>query len=531
METLSRDALDWSLSHIERFGDTDFFPLPFEFAAIRHCWDRIRGELLALDLEDFRPRPPRRIGVAKPIGGFRIVSQLDPLDALVYAALVYECCGNIEASRVPASRRIACSYRIVPKADGALFAERSGWPEFHEQSTALAASGNYGFVLLADITDFYNQASHHRIENALNTAGISDTRARSVEEFLLALAAKQSRGLPVGPSASIVLAEACLNDVDLFLLRRGLTHTRYVDDYRIFCRDNWEALWTLHELCDYLYTAHRLALNPTKTMILTCEDFVRHELLDPEEEEERGRLARMSELIESVMQQAGGYGAFEDVTDFEELVDDEEKRKAVGDNIAELFDRAIAGGNLHVGIARHILRRAAHLRTTVIHNVVFENLSLLTPVMRDVAQYIAKTPKASLRRGNDLAEFLLNAEHGKLPFSRIWGLEAANHVEGMLDNEVAMQIAADAGDPNDIRCAAQIAKRARLVEWVRERKESWASYGPWQRRGVIFSATALSRRERDVWLSSVESSGDSLDKAVAQYVRSARRKTSGTTHE
>jgi hypothetical protein len=55
MENVSANAIDWSLTHIERFGDTDFFPIPFEFKAIRHCWNRIRPELLAVDLEQYRP--------------------------------------------------------------------------------------------------------------------------------------------------------------------------------------------------------------------------------------------------------------------------------------------------------------------------------------------------------------------------------------------------------------------------------------------------------------------------------------------
>jgi len=155
MECLTRDALDWSLTHIERFGDTDFFPVPFEFAAIRHSWDRVRAELMAIDLEKYRPHAPRRLAVPKPTGGFRIVTQLDPKDSLVYTAMVYEASSHVEISRMPADRQIACSYRILPKADGALFAEHSGWPEFHTRSRQLSESGRFEFVLVADITDFF----------------------------------------------------------------------------------------------------------------------------------------------------------------------------------------------------------------------------------------------------------------------------------------------------------------------------------------------------------------------------------------
>lgn len=36
---LREESLDWSLKHIEKFGDTDIFPLPFEFEEICFDWE------------------------------------------------------------------------------------------------------------------------------------------------------------------------------------------------------------------------------------------------------------------------------------------------------------------------------------------------------------------------------------------------------------------------------------------------------------------------------------------------------------
>src|SRR5688500_8986764 len=94
-------SLDWALKHIERYGDTDIFPIPFEYQAIRHCWEpgqgfgeiRARGlrELLrATDLSNWALRPQRRCIAPKNLFGFRIATQLDPIDALQFAALVFE---------------------------------------------------------------------------------------------------------------------------------------------------------------------------------------------------------------------------------------------------------------------------------------------------------------------------------------------------------------------------------------------------------------------------------------------------------
>ena len=46
MLKLQTSSLDWALKQAEGFGDTDIFPLPFEFSAIRHDWCRL-AELLS----------------------------------------------------------------------------------------------------------------------------------------------------------------------------------------------------------------------------------------------------------------------------------------------------------------------------------------------------------------------------------------------------------------------------------------------------------------------------------------------------
>ena len=34
MDVVSSAAVDWALTHVKRFGDTDIFPVPFEFGAV-----------------------------------------------------------------------------------------------------------------------------------------------------------------------------------------------------------------------------------------------------------------------------------------------------------------------------------------------------------------------------------------------------------------------------------------------------------------------------------------------------------------
>lgn len=52
---------------------------------------------------------------------------------------------------------------------------------------------------------------------------------------------RDSYGLPVGSNASRILAEAALTEVDNYLISKNIDFCRFVDDYRIFAKDAFEA--------------------------------------------------------------------------------------------------------------------------------------------------------------------------------------------------------------------------------------------------------------------------------------------------
>jgi hypothetical protein len=202
MDNLRTDSLDWAITHIRRYGDTDIFPVPFEYEAIKHSWEELKRTISDYDLSAYEGRPPRRILVPKQDSNFRVAVQLDPIDSIVYLALAYEAADEIESMRVPDEQRVACSYRVAKDSKGSLYKESNGWDDFHSRSRELAESGDYSFVLTADIADFYNHISHHRLRNALETAGVTAERSKNIENILMNFTRGHSRGIPVGPSAS-----------------------------------------------------------------------------------------------------------------------------------------------------------------------------------------------------------------------------------------------------------------------------------------------------------------------------------------
>jgi hypothetical protein len=380
-----------------------------------------------------------------------------------------------------------------------------------QESTELTDSSTFTHVITADIGDFYNQVSHHRINNVLESAGVPSERAKNIEWFLSKIAAKQSRGLPVGPSSSIVLAEAALDDVDKFLLSRGLTYARYVDDFRIFCKSPQEAFEAAHDLTEYLYTAHRLALASRKTVLFTTEKFKNRELVDPQEEEERGKVSKLKELVQEVLENTGYEIAFEELPK-------SHLNQVARENLQELFDVTVQKRPLHLGLTRYLLRRAKQLRTTALIQPVLDNLGLLTPAMREIVEYLAVVTKPDKQGeiGQELLDFATDDPSGRLPFVRMWILDFFARRPAAVEFSLALEIAEESRDYLGTRPIALLAAASGQVQWVRSQKEKWLNYAPWDRRALIWAARILPADEKRHWCGLVqETAADPLDRAVA----------------
>ena len=210
---IKETSLEWALKHLTKYYDSDFYPKAFEYEAIAYYWSDVKAHIQSINLSKYVPQSPVQSLAFKASGTFRVVHQLDPIDTLIYVALVYEISNIIEEFRIPATEKIACSYRIETSVSGSFFdKERDGWSNYIDKSEELAESYSEGYVLVCDITDFYNQIYLHRIHNIVCEAGGSlyEAHAEVLEKFLMGINTSTSRGIPVGPAPSIVLAEAIM---------------------------------------------------------------------------------------------------------------------------------------------------------------------------------------------------------------------------------------------------------------------------------------------------------------------------------
>lgn len=496
---LTEEAIEFARRHIGAYYDTDFFPKPFEFLAIWHCWDEVKNYLLATPLKDVLSSQPRVLPWHKARGGYRVVHQLEPLDALIYTALIFLVAEKVEQARM--GPEVSCAYRIEV-SHNSFFSRGSGFDTYRESCERLASQHSY--VLSTDISDFYNQIYLHRIRNGLEEIGAGADLAKEIESFLMRLNTKSSQGLPVGPAASIILAEAALIDVDQFIAQRGLEHVRYVDDYRIFSDDEAELKTVLEDLVVYMHQQHRLGLVSEKTKIQDSSTFLHVELRNAYQLEKLN-------LMRSI--EAGNqYGEYREDEDDH----DDNDENNLGDRLSDALERAKESGMIDLGVMRAIIRRAKHAQDYTIAPLLCEDLEFYLPVINDVALYFDALP---LLDHLVLAPGLSQAcrqGHMESQSARVWmGWYLARHVNA--HTPTLKQYVQRCGIAT--ATMAELSRRNRA--WSKEAKHKVSSTASWDRRAYILALSGLSADELKINLQMLKSTValTKLDGWVCKWVQ------------
>ena len=491
MTRLTPDAVDFARNHVQAFWDSDFFPKAFEFYALWQNWGDVRDYLTSTDIADMEVVPPRTIPAPKPGGSYRVVHQLDPVNTLAYTAMAFMVGPAVESARPPVTDEVACSYRIALDAAGGRFwGAANGYSGFVSRSRQLA--NEFPHVLTTDITDFYNQIYLHRLQNNLVTAGVASDLATDIERFLMRLNDRVSHGVPVGPVASVVMAEATLLDIDQFLSSRGVAHTRYVDDFHIFGTSRGALRALLQELTQYLHSIHRLVLASGKTDVTTAEQFRRTVLDDPEETERR----EIHELLEAV-QVASRY----ELEDPPPVSSSEAAQRTTA--MQTLMERVCAFQPLDLGLARHVLRRSRRYRVRSIIPLLFDHFTSFAPVMNDVVLYLTAVvnPRFVATYSDRLLAIMESSEVLDERFVRSWLAHMICRNRPLLEDGRFRRWLATHGD---IEHQAHAAMLRRDVAWVRTHRAGLDGLGRWQRRQVIRSSLALARDERRAWYANLQ---------------------------
>jgi len=516
MLTLRPNSLNWALEHALQYGDTDVFPLPFEYEALRHDWQNVRGWLEKEDILKWQVRPHRTLLSPKARHGFRVITQLDPLDFIVFAAILKELGQDIETHRVPLSQPVVFSYRFSPEKDGQLFDPDVGYAEFHAEVKELLSQ--YAYVAATDIADFYARIYHHRLENALQSATTRQSHVSAVMRLLAGWNETESFGIPVGNAPSRLLAEITIADVDEALLAKGITFVRFNDDYRIFATSYSEAYRHLAFLADILYRNHGLTLQPQKTFILESDVYYSRYITSPEERELDSLRERFDQLISDL-----GLDSWYEPIDYGDL-SAEQQELIDSMNLVELFrDEIQADNEPDLPLVRFVLRRLGQLSDPALVEDVLTNLEVLHPAFPDVINYLRNLRNLSPREreeiGTRILDLLDDSIISELDYHRMWALDLFTHSTEWDNANRFFNLLGSARDNLSRRKLILAMGRASQRHWFQSQWRNLFGEPPWPRRALLAAASCMPPDARKHWYKSVEGRLDPLEKAVMRWAR------------
>jgi hypothetical protein len=178
--------------------------------------------------------PLHRELIPKPGGGSRSLITLEPADERAFARAVAGAAPAIRSAQRPASYadRVAGwdaqrGFTLEPWERA-----RRRW-----RRAALIHGEDARFAVVTDVRDCFASISTDAVVERLLALGAGATSLATIGSWLRAFHDSGVDGLPVGPAASALLADAVLSAGDDAIHRTGAAHVRWVDDVAIFAHD------------------------------------------------------------------------------------------------------------------------------------------------------------------------------------------------------------------------------------------------------------------------------------------------------
>lgn len=512
---LQQRSVEWAIHSFERHGDTDLFPRPAEMQAILSDVPKVSAKIADIDLSTHQPSAPRRFIVPKSDLAYRPATQLNVVDGLILTALMYELGQNIENHRRPLNEQSVYSYRFSPSIDGDLYSAANAWNGFWFECLRLAPTKQYALVL--DISDFYNQIYHHTVENQLIASGFPNQATRWIMRLLETTTAKVSRGVPIGPHATHLLAEASLIPVDNSLAARGYIFRRYVDDIVIFFETESEARSAVYAVATVLDKQQRLQLQNGKTKIMASAAFTQYcrDMITDRP---------INDLEEDILKLINKYShdnPYRFV--FINQLTPEDLRAFKPSTIEGIIGAYLAADEPDFVRLRWFIRRLAQVGHPAGVQYCLDNIEQLVPALSDLCHYFMAVSAQGmqvdwLHTGDQLLKLLENPvvranEYFQLSILSLFGREPQlNHVSRLIGQYPI-------SSPHLRREIIVAAAAGGAVDWLRELKEEAPSMDPWTKTAYYCGVKGLPTDERKFFFRYARCS-TVLDEIVADWAKS-----------
>ncbi|MFC0273231.1 RNA-directed DNA polymerase [Metabacillus herbersteinensis] len=515
---LEKESILWGIEHIFKDSDTDLFPKPEEIKIIYSDKENIANELASIDISNYSWKPCRRFIIPKTDLSYRVATQLDPLDSILMASIMYQFGNEIEAKRIPKEDKRVFNYRFNPSSDGYFYNDYNSWNQFWNACREKAQT--YKFAIYVDIADFYNQIYHHTIENQLISCGLPNPAKKSIMNLLESITQRVSRGIPIGPHSVHLLAEMSLIPVDNSLLTRGIDFCRYSDDIVMFCDDPIRAKKLVYEIATILDKQQRLILQNQKTKIYSSADFITH----CDKNLKDNPINKLEEEITEVLREytAGGYGAIR-----AKMIPDEKMKLFSEQNIEQLLNKYLQQDEPNYSRIRWLFRRISLIGTPNAIGYVSRNFDNLIPAISDISRYFISVANKQNKKMYDVGEELIKLMDTDIfkvnDFFQISILSLFantvhfNHIQKIISKY-------NTSSENIKREVILCANVSKQTDWLRELKEDHPRLDVWSQRAFLIACSNFPADEKKFYLQGIKSklsSEDILENLLIKWAKSS----------
>jgi hypothetical protein len=488
---LSKNSINLALQHLCRFGDTDVFPHLPELLFVRDNIEKVTLELQKLDLDNYSPTNAIEALAPKSKYGFRIVHQLPLVDTILLLAAVIELGSKIENHRIDSNKIRAFSYRFEPDTKGSIFRSDRTFKEWlATQEKVLKADLKIKKVIVSDISDFYARVNFHRLENLLDEVAAGHGAAKYIKKHIKVIRAKQSFGLPVGGSASRLLAELALSDTDKALENENRLVSRFVDDFRIFLRKDEEPYEVLAFLAEHLGINEGLSLNNAKTSVYDRKEFVE-------------KLHHQTQDINAEAQGAALEALTADLYFEDNEPDEEELEQLKGMNLLGYLQEELGKEIVDSGHIKVIFRALKIAKPIEAIEYIKTNFSELVGFSKEVVLLMGELEHENSECFADLTDAvistILTPPASSIQLSRTWLLEL--FVRNIVPiSATKIKKLEKFTSPIDRRQLHLIRGRIGDTNYFRKAKTAYGSLSELEKWCLIWGASCLPKDEYMTWL-------------------------------
>jgi len=503
---LSPASLERALEHVCHYGDTDVFPHLFETAFLKDEKVHVIEELAQLDLDSFSPSQGIETIAPKSRYGFRVVHQLPLLETVLFTASLIEIAPNLAAGKGTYGGYGPFAYHFNANGGSSLFEEGRTYHDWLQWQKQELLRNDFHSVIHTDIADFYQRIYFHRVENTINNLSPNAGVNRYILKAIKAIRSHQSYGIPIGGSASRLLAEAVLIDLDAALFDEGIIFSRFVDDYRIFIRSDQDSYQVLSRLAELLYSSEGLTLNGQKTSVHNGSTYLTDNVeifKSAGEKAEETAIETLSSLL------------YFDENPNQELVDQLRNLNLVG-----MLQEEIESESWNFSRIKSVLRALRLSGSDDAVEFVIANLRDLLPFSKEILLYFDELKMHGVDFGPDLPNKLIEvAGNSSSPVAttKTWILEF--FVRGICEiNNQQVRILEESG-PLIERQITLIRGLRGENTFFRRNKNDFDHKSSFTKPAFMLAATCLTTDELSTWLSAVRPRlTRPLDNAFSRWV-------------